>query len=88
VTSKLSKIRKANLFIPSPATYAKSALAQLAKRPSLSCVYSPYFFHKIQRGTLAIFSRQPFLASFYRYLGKIGVGVLFGQKILDFRSCQ
>lgn len=50
VTTKLSKIKRTSLFVPSPEVYAKSALKQI-KRGNIICtnvISSPYCYHKIQ----------------------------------------
>lgn len=44
VTTKLAKIRKPSFFTPTPATYARAALAQLGYDSHMS----PYWPHAIQ----------------------------------------
>lgn len=49
VTTKLAKLKKASLFVPTPATYAKSALAVIG----YDSVVSPYWAHSLQMWLLA-----------------------------------
>ena len=44
VATKLAKIRKASLTVPSPATYAKAGVRAIG----YDAVVSPYWAHKIQ----------------------------------------
>lgn len=44
VATKLAKIRKSSLFVPSPAGYARAAVAAIG----YGCVVTPYWAHKLQ----------------------------------------
>lgn len=44
VTTKLAKIKKPTLFVPTPATFAKCAVAAIGS----GCVVTPYWAHKLQ----------------------------------------
>ncbi len=46
VATKMSKIRRARLDAPSPATWAAAAVAQIGQETSAS----PYWFHALQVG--------------------------------------
>lgn len=48
VTSKLSKVRSASFFSPSPSTYAKTAITAMENRLSDDVTISPYFGHQLQ----------------------------------------
>lgn len=50
VATKLAKIRKTSLFVPSPAGYARSAVAAIGFEP----VTSPYWSHALQLGLLGL----------------------------------
>jgi len=62
VTTKMAKLRKTNLFIPSPETYVKSSLKTIGKSyHSYECM-----FHAIQ-GAISL----PLPRSFYMWIASV-----------------
>lgn len=50
VATKLAKIKKTSLFVPSPAGYARSAIAAIGYEPLIS----PYWSHALQLWFMAV----------------------------------
>ncbi len=50
VATKLAKIKKTSLFVPSPAGYARSAIAAIGYEP----LVSPYWSHALQLWLMAV----------------------------------
>ena len=54
VTSKLSKIRKASLMVPSPSTYARVAVNAIGFESQIS----PFFLHAAQLWVMSLLPRS------------------------------
>lgn len=50
ITTKLSKIKKSSLFVPTPEIYSECIIRKMKEGNILpyNVISSPYFFHKIQ----------------------------------------